>query len=178
MSEVRELTMNDTDLQRYTVEERTWAAVAHASSIVGVLVSLATLGVGGLLFAFIPLGIYLLYRDRSKYVAYHAAQALALQLVGSVGFLGAIVASLVLGVLAVVVVALLTVILIGLVLWPVLAVLAILVPLALVIFPFVLAGFALVATVQTAGGEDYDFPYIGRWVMGWLSRDGEQTPAV
>jgi uncharacterized Tic20 family protein len=178
MSEVRELAMNEVELQAYTVEERTWAAVAHASSIVGVLVSLATLGVGGLLFAFIPLGIYLLYRDRSKYVTYHAAQAVALQLVGSVGFLAAIVASLVAGVLAVIVVALLTVILIGLVLWPVLAVLALLVPLALVLFPFVLAGFSLVATVQTAGGEDYDFPYIGRWVSTWLDRHAEETPAV
>lgn len=153
-----------------TAEERTWAAIAHASSLLTMLVSLLTLGVGGVFFVLIPLAIYLIYRDKSEYVAYHAAQATAIQLVGSVGLLAAFVLGLVLVVLVWLLVALLSIILVGLVLIPVAVVVTLAFVLVLLLAPFVLGGFSLVAAIQTGGGLDYDYPYLGRWVRGWLDR--------
>lgn len=58
-------------------EERTWAMAAHLS----VLANLVTgyLGVAG------PLIIYIIYKDRSRYVAFQAWQAFLFQLIWWVG---------------------------------------------------------------------------------------------
>jgi uncharacterized Tic20 family protein len=170
MSQIQESLAEKPRGSSYTAEERTWAAIAHASSILTLLVALGSAGIGGLIFAFIPLGIYLIYKDRSEYVAYHAAQAFALQMVGSVGYFLAILAAIIIWVVAVVIVALLSVILIGLVLVPILIIATLVLVLALVAFPFVLGGFSLVATIQTGSGEDYRYPYLGRWVENWLAQ--------
>ncbi len=170
MSQIQESLAEKPRGSSYTAEERTWAAIAHASSILTLLVALGSAGIGGLIFAFIPLGIYLIYKDRSDYVAYHAAQAFALQMVGSVGYFLAILAAIIIWVVAVVIVALLSVILIGLVLVPILIIATPVLILALVAFPFVLGGFSLVATIQTGSGEDYHYPYLGRWVENWLAQ--------
>ena len=63
-------------------EERQWAMIAH----LGVLVNL----VSGILGPFVPLAIYMIYKDRSKYVAYQSLQALIFQLIWWVG--GSVVA--------------------------------------------------------------------------------------
>ena len=54
-------------------EERTWAMLAHLS----VLLNLVT----GFLGVFAALLIYLLFRDRSRYVAYQSMQAFLFQLI-------------------------------------------------------------------------------------------------
>ena len=58
-------------------EERMWAMLAHLS----VLINLVT-GAFGPIVALI---IYLVYKDRSRYVAYQSLQSLLLQLIGWVG---------------------------------------------------------------------------------------------
>src|SRR5688500_11424927 len=75
-----------TEIRETTSEERTWAALAHASGILTLLVGVGSMGLGAIPRVFAPLVIYLVYKDRSKYVAFHAAQAFALQVVGTVGF--------------------------------------------------------------------------------------------
>lgn len=163
-----------------TGQERTWAAVAHASSLLTLLLAFPTMGLGGLLTVWIPLAIYVMYKDKSEYVAFHAAQAFALQMLGSVGYFIAILAAILAWGLAVAVVAMLSIIIIGLILIPVLVLLTIALVLALLAAPFALGGFSLVAAVQTAGGEDYHYPYVGRWVADWLARmrNGGAAPAV
>jgi uncharacterized protein len=47
-------------------EERQWAMIAH----LGVLVNL----VSGFLGPVVPLAIYMIYKDRSRYVAYQSLQ--------------------------------------------------------------------------------------------------------
>ncbi len=158
-----------------TSEERTWAALAHASTLVTLLLALGTAGIGGLLFVFVPLAIYLIYKDKSEYIAFHAAQAFALQMLASVGFFVAIIAAVVVVVIAWVVTGLLSIILIGLVLIPVALLLTLALALALVVLPFVLGGFSLVATIQAGGGEEYRYPYLGQWIAAWLARS--QAPA-
>lgn len=58
-------------------DERTWAMLAHLS----VLINLVTGYVGVL----VPLGIYLVFKDRSRYVAFHALQSFFMQLILWVG---------------------------------------------------------------------------------------------
>ena len=58
-------------------DERTWAMLAHLS----VLANLAT----GFLGPVIALVIYMVYKDRSRYVAYQSMQAFVFQLIAWVG---------------------------------------------------------------------------------------------
>jgi uncharacterized Tic20 family protein len=60
------------DQNGLTSEERTWAMLAHLSALLGYVVVL------GQYIA--PLVIYLVYRERSRFVAFHALQALYFQL--------------------------------------------------------------------------------------------------
>jgi uncharacterized Tic20 family protein len=59
--------------QNYSENERTWAALAHAST----LLNLAAPGVGGIIASLV---IYLSYKERSTWVAFHALQATLFQL--------------------------------------------------------------------------------------------------
>ena len=58
-------------------DERTLAMLAHLSNLLN--------PVTGFLGVFVPLGMYILYKDRSRYVAYQALQAFVLQLIWWVG---------------------------------------------------------------------------------------------
>lgn len=179
MSEAKVVEIPQITAQGITSEERTWAALAHLSSLATLLLALGTLGLGGLLFVFAPLAIYLLYRDKSEYVAFHAMQAFVLQLVLSVGFFTAIIVGIVAIVIAWVITGVLSAILIGLILIPVAIVLTVAIVLGLVAAPFVLGGFSIAATIQSAGGQNYSYPYIGQWVENWLdSSNPEAPPAV
>jgi uncharacterized Tic20 family protein len=60
------------DQNGLTHDERTWAMLAHLSALLGYVVGL------GQYIA--PLVIYLVYRERSRFVAFHALQALYFQL--------------------------------------------------------------------------------------------------
>ena len=55
--------------------ERKWAALAHASTLLTALVALGSAGAGVLLTMFVPLLIYFAFRNRSEFVAFHALQA-------------------------------------------------------------------------------------------------------
>ena len=179
MSEIREIKLSQSPSVETTSEERTAAALAHASSILTILVSVLSLGLGGVIFAFIPFLIYLSYKDRSRFVAYHAAQAFALQLAETVGWFVAMIAFIVVFAVLAAVTALLSVILIGLILIPVDVLVAIAMVIVLISAPFVGMAFSLVSTVETANGRDYRYPYIGQWVEAWLARqEAESIPAV
>ena len=124
-------------------EERTWAMLAHLT----VLINLFTgwLGIGA---AFI---IYLVYKDRSKYVAYQAMQSVILQAIAFVGG-GLIIAS------AWIITILLSMILVGL----------ICIPFALIIslLPVAAIVYAIIAAVETNSGRDFKYWLIGDWVRG------------
>ncbi len=176
MSNVQELQATAPVRPETTSEERTWAALAHASTLLTLVLAVGTAGIGGLLAVFVPLAIYLIYKDKSRFVAFHAAQAFALQIAGSVGFFVAIIASVIVIVLAWVITGLLSAILIGLILIPVALLLTLALVLALVAAPLVLGGFSLVAAIQTGSGDDYYYPYLGRWVADWLASTRTAAP--
>ena len=122
-------------------EERTWATVAQLS----VLVNLVT----GLLGPVIALIIYLVYKNRSRYVAYQAMQSFIIQLIGWVlsGFIVAV---------AWIITVLLMVVLVGFCLVPFAALLSLL-PIATVVY-------ACVAAYECSQGRDFSYWLIGDWV--------------
>ena len=128
-----------------TSEERNLAMLAHLS----VLVNLFT----GVLGPFTAGLIYLLYRDRSRYIAYHAMQSLVLQLIVWVGG-GALVAG------AWIVTGILSIFVIGLCLVPFAILLSFL--------PVIAPVYGVVGAYQTSQGKDFKYWLIGDWVRGTL----------
>lgn len=127
-------------------EERTWAMLAHLS----VLLNLIS-GFGGPLAALI---IYLVFRDRSRYVAYQSLQALVFQLIWWAG--GGVLAGI-----AWTISGALSVVLIGLLLMP-LACLVSLLPVGALIY-------GIIGAIQTNQGQDFRYWLIGDWLRSTLT---------
>ena len=123
-------------------DERTWAMLSHLS----VLANLVT----GVLGPVIALVIYLVFKDRSRYVAFQSMQAFIFQLVWWLG--GGILA-----IIAWTISGLLAVILIGCLLMP-LALLISLVPLGALVY-------GVIGAVETNQGRDFRYWLIGDWVQ-------------
>ena len=127
-------------------DERTWAMLAHLS----VLANLVT----GFLGPVAALVIYLVFKDRSRYVAYQAMQSFVFQLIWWVGA-GAVAA------VSWTVTGIFSAILIGLVCIP-LSCLVSLVPIGALVY-------GVIGAVQCSQGQDFRYWLIGDWVRGTLS---------
>jgi uncharacterized Tic20 family protein len=127
-------------------DERTYAMLAHLS----VLANLIT----GFLGPVVALIIYMVYKDRSKYVAYHAMQAFVFQLIFWVG--GGLLATV-----TWVISTLLTAVLIGCLLMPIAAIVSILPITALI--------YGIIGGIQCNQGKDFKYWLIGDWVRGTLT---------
>jgi uncharacterized Tic20 family protein len=130
-------------------DERTWAMLAHLS----VLANLVT----GFLGPVVALVIYLVYKERSRYVAYQALQSFVFQMIWWVGG-GALAA------VAWTITGLLSAILIGLICLP-LACLLSLVPVAALVY-------GVVGAVQCSQGQDFRYWLVGDWVRSTLNPSG------
>ena len=115
-------------------DERTWSILAHLSMFLNLIT--------GFLGPVAALIIWLIYRDRSPRVAFHALQSMWYQIgwlvILAVGWTAS---------------ALLTVVLIGFVLLPVMAIVS--------VVPFVHAGYA---ANKVSNGEDYRYPFAANLV--------------
>lgn len=131
-------------------DERTWGLLAHLST----LLNLVT-GFGGPIAALI---IYLVYRDRSRFVAYHALQSMIFQLIwwfgGGVliGLMWAIVGGL-------------SMVLVGIILIP----FALLLTPVLLLLPVGALVYGVVGAVQVNQGQDFKYWLVGDWVRGTLT---------
>ncbi len=127
-------------------EERQWAMLAH----MGVLVNL----VSGFLGPLVPLGIYMVYKDRSRYVAYQSLQALIFQLIWWVGG-GALtgIAWAITGALSAVIIG------------------VVCIPLACIIsaMPLVALIYGVYGGIQTNQGQDFKYWLIGDWFRSTLT---------
>lgn len=123
--------------QRETSDERTWAMLAHLGALAGLVLSLGALG------WVVPLVIWLLYRNRSPFVAFHALEELLFQIAWFV-------------ILAIgwIVTGILTLLIVGLLLIPV-----------MIVLYFVPIVWSIVAAVRALGGEWYAYPVVGRWAL-------------
>jgi uncharacterized protein len=145
-------------------EERNWAAIAHASILMSMLVGMATAGAGSLLLALIPLGIYVLYRLKSRYVAYHALQATVFQLAGLIIYVLGLILLIVLTVAGWLVAGLLTVVLVGVLLMPLAVAITVLLVLYALVFPLALMGYGLYGAIETGQGKEFRYAIIGEWL--------------
>ena len=128
-------------------KEHTWAMLAHLS----ILLNLIT-GFLGPVFAFI---IYLVYKDKSRYVAYQSLQATIFQLIVWIGvWLGLGAIWLVTGALSLV--------LIGLLCIPFTCIASIL----LVFVPIASLVYGVIAGIKCSSGEDFRYWLVGDWVQG------------
>ena len=127
-------------------EERQWSMFAH----LGVLVNL----ISGFLGPLVPLAIYFIYKDRSRYVAYQSLQALIFQLIWWIGG-GALtgVAWAITGTLSAFVIGLICV------------------PFACIIsaMPLAALGYGVYAGIQCNQGVDFKYWLIGDWMRGTLN---------
>jgi uncharacterized protein len=131
-------------------DERTWGILAHLST----LLNLVT-GFGGPIAALI---IYMIYKDRSRFVAYHALQSMAFQLLWWFG--GGILIGLMWAVVGG-----LSMILVGIILIP----FAILFTLFLLLLPAGALVYGVVGAVQVNQGNDFKYWLVGDWVRGTLT---------
>ncbi len=127
-------------------DERTWAMLAHLSVLVNLI--------SGFLGPVAALVIYLIYKDRSRYVAYQSMQSFVFQLVWWIG--GGILTGVVW-----IITSALTAVLIGL----------LCVPFACIFsaMPLVALIYGIVGAVQTYQGQDFKYWLIGDWVRSTLT---------
>jgi uncharacterized Tic20 family protein len=131
-------------------DERTWGMLAHLST----LLNLVT-GFGGPIAALI---IYIVYKDRSRFVAYHALQAMVFQLIWWFG--GGVVIGLMWAI-----VGMLSAIVIGIVLIPVAAIIT---PI-LALLPIGALIYGIVGAVKVNQGQDFKYWLVGDWMRGTLT---------
>jgi uncharacterized Tic20 family protein len=133
----------------YHAEEQTWSLLAHLS----ILLNLIT-GFAGPIAALV---IYLIYRDRSRKIAFHALQALIFQLIWWYGgglLIGAMWAF----------VGALSAILIGIILIPI----AIVMTFILAVLPIGAVIYGIIGAIQVNQGQDFEYWLVGRWVRNTL----------
>jgi hypothetical protein len=130
-------------------DERTWAMLAHLS----VLLNLVTgfLGVGAALL------IYLMYKDRSRYVAYQAMQSFLFQLLFWAG------GGVLIGIMWAIVGAL-SAILVGILLIPI----ALLITPVLLIFPLIALVYGVIGSIETSNGKDFRYWLVGDWALNLI----------
>ncbi|MCS7286471.1 MAG: DUF4870 domain-containing protein [Anaerolineae bacterium] len=128
-------------------EERRWAMWAHLS----VLLNIITGSVG----VFVPLVIYLIYKERSRYVAFQSLQAFIFQLLAwlGAGILAGIAWGVTIG---------LGVILVGCLCLPI-AVLLSLIPLGALVY-------GVIGGIQCNQGLDFRYWFLGDWL--WKQLEG------
>lgn len=131
-------------------DERTWSMLAHLS----VLLNLVT-GFAGVIAAFV---IYLVYKDRSRRVAYQALQSTLFQLICWFG--GGVLIGLIWAVVGI-----LSAVLIGIVLIP----FAILLTFLFGLLPLGAIIYGVIGAIQTSQGQDFKYWLIGDWVRSTLT---------
>jgi len=134
-------TTTPTSIPLSPYDERTWAMLAHLSILINLI--------SGILGPIAALVIYLVYKDRSRYVAYQSLQSLIFQLIAWVG------AGIIIGGSWAIVAALSSVI-VGICLIPG-AVIISLIPLGALVY-------GVIAGIKCSKGEDFRYWLIGNWV--------------
>lgn len=132
-------------------EDRTWSMLAHLS----VLLNLVT----GILGPVVAIVIYLVYKDRSKYIAYQSMQAFVFQLICWVG-----AGLVVIGMWIVTI--LLIPVLVGILCVPFSLVAMIL----LGMLPVISLVYCVVGAIQTSQGKDFRYLWVGDWVRDMIEQ--------
>lgn len=147
-----------------TANERTWAALAHASVLLTFAIGVSTGGLAVVVAAFVPLAIWLSFRDRSRFVAFHAMQATVFQLASLVAWVGLLVVGLAVLIPTWVLTALLLVVLVGFLLLPVALLLTIALLAVLVALPFASLVYGLYGAFEVYAGRTFRYWQVADWI--------------
>jgi uncharacterized Tic20 family protein len=144
--------------------DRNWAMLAHLTALLTFLIGLYTGGVGVVAALLVPLGMYLYFRERAPYVAFHALQATVFQ--AGVGIasvvIGAIAGTVLAG--AWIVTGLLSIVLVGLLLVPFALGLTFLTVIILLALPVLGVVYPLRGAYLTYSGQPFEYPWVGALV--------------
>lgn len=124
-------------------DERTWAMLAHLSTLLNLIT--------GFLGPIAALVIYLVFKDRSRFVAYQSMQSFVFQLVF---WLGAGVLAAILWTISL----LFSIVIVGLCLMPVAFVIS--------LVPFAALVYGVFAAIQCSEGVNFKYWLVGDWVRG------------
>lgn len=137
-----------------------WAAAAHGSAIVTLIAAISS-GPGLIFGLMIPLGIYLLFRNRSDYVAFHALQAFTFQTVCTIGSVVVIMALAALTVAS----AIASIFLIGIPFLIIFAMLLVIMSIVSVFTVFVLMPvYSMIAAFNAFNHGGFRYPWVADWV--------------
>ncbi len=147
-----------------TDDDRLWAALSHISFLVTAGAAIVTGGWAVLLMVFVPLAIYFSFRDKSDFIAFHALQAFAGQVLVTVGWVALLVVGIIVLVLGIVVSAMASVVLIGIPFLIVFVILLVAFILVMVAVPFAAVVLSLVGAISTYNSNNFRYPFIANWV--------------
>ena len=150
---------------RVPTDEWTAAALAHASIILTMVLGAAG-GIGALVGLAVPLAMYFGYREKSRFVAFHALQSFVYQAGGLLVYVVVAAAMGVLVTMAWNISGWLSAVLVGLLLMPFALLLTLLMVLVLVGAPLVWLGYGLYAAYQVYQGRNFDYWLIGERLEG------------
>jgi uncharacterized protein len=153
-----------------TREEMTWAAVAHGSVLLTILLAVASGGMVAILGPIVPAIIWYVYRDKSKYVAEQARQATIFQLAGFVALLALAIAGAILVAVGWTVSAVLVVVLIGLILLPVMLIVTLLWVVAVVALPIAQVVYGCYAALEAYNGRPFRYCWIADLIDRYMAQ--------
>jgi len=145
------------------VDEWTAAALAHTSALLTIVLGVAG-GIGLLVGPAVPLVMYLGYRRKSRFVAFHALQSFVYHVAGVLLYLVLVVVVAVWVAIAWTVSGLLSAILVGLLLIPLAVLFTLLMAFLLICIPFAWLGYGLYGAYQVYQGRDFRYWLIGEWL--------------
>jgi len=144
-------------------EDWTIAALAHATILLTLLLAFAG-GVGAFIGLVIPLVIYLSYRERSRFIAFHALQALVYQGAGVLIYLVLVIVLALVVTVSWIVSGLLSAVIIGFLLMPIALLLTLLMVIALLAAPLAWVAYGLYAAYEVYQGNRFRYWLVGEWV--------------
>ena len=147
-------------------EELTWAAGAHASILITLVLGIISGGLGAILGVGVPALIWYLHRDSSEYVVEQARQATIFQLAGIVGWLLLIIGGAAAMAVGWTLSTILVVVLIGLILLPLMLVVTLGWVAAIVVLPIGQAVYGCFAALEAYHGR----PFRYRWIADLIDR--------
>jgi len=147
-----------------TGDERLWAALAHGSFLLTALTAVVASGWAVLALVFVPLLIYAGFRDRSRFVAFHALQAFAAQVVGTIGWVVILIIGTLIFAVAIALAAVASIVLIGIPFLLLFIVLYVVFALAMLLLPLAIVILSIAGAVNTYSGRDFRYPVIAGWI--------------
>lgn len=140
-----------------TRQETSWAAIAHASVLVTLVLGIASGGLAAILGPIIPALIWYAYREKSEYVQEQAQQATIFQLVGVLGLYALALVGALLVALGWTVSAVLLIVLVGILLMIAMLFVTLLWAAALVALPIVQVVYGCYAALETYNGRPFRY---------------------